>query len=242
MRNALVLIAAATLAACSLLAPRSAPPPAADTAVPGLADIATAREVAAAEGATLYAVDAAASEVRIFVFRGGSAPTRGKNHVLTTPDLQGFVALRSALPTDASFMLGFRAEALALDDPALRKKIGGSFAKPLSDDQIAGTRDNMLGESVLDVERYPEIVLRSVETGGDWPLLVARVEVALHGRTQAYDSLLEVRRDEGRLSAEGSLVIRQTDFGITPMSVLGGLLGLQDAIGVRYRVVAERVD
>ena len=54
MRNALVLIAAATLAACSLLAPRSAPPPAADTAVPGLADIATAREVAAAEGATLY--------------------------------------------------------------------------------------------------------------------------------------------------------------------------------------------
>ena len=159
--------------------------------------------------------------------------------MLTTPELQGFVALRSELPTDASFMLGFSAEAMALDDPALRAAIGGSFAKPLSEEQIEGTRDNMLGDSVLDAEPHPEIVLRSVEIGGDWPMLVARVEVALHGSTQVYDSLLEVRRDDERLSAEGSLVIRQTDFGITPMSVLGGLLGLQDPIGIRYRIVAR---
>lgn len=228
------------LAGCALL-PSGAPPepPAAETAVPQLADIATARQAAVDEAASLYRIDPAASEVRIFVFRGGRAPTRGKNHVLTTPDLQGFVALRSELPTDASFMLGFSAKAMALDDPALRTAIGGSFAKPLSEDQIEGTRDNMLGDSVLDAETYPEIVLRSVEIGGDWPLLVARVEVALHGRTQTYDSLLEVRREDGQLSAEGSLVVRQTDFDITPMSVLGGLLGLQDPIGIRYRIVAR---
>jgi hypothetical protein len=228
------------LAGCALLpAKEPPPPPAAETTVPQLADVAAARRAAAGGATRLYRIDAAASEVRIFVFRGGKAPTRGKNHVLTTPELQGFVALRSELPTDASFMLGFSAEAMALDDPALRAAIGGSFAKPLSEEQIEGTRDNMLGDSVLDAEPHPEIVLRSVEIGGDWPMLVARVEVALHGSTQVYDSLLEVRRDDERLSAEGSLVIRQTDFGITPMSVLGGLLGLQDPIGIRYRIVAR---
>lgn len=241
MRLTLVALAALGLASCSLLAPQPPAPPAEASAVPVLADIKEARAAAADDGATLYAIDAAASELRIFVFRGGLAPTRGKNHVLSAPTLDGFVALRSKRATNAGFMLGFDARELALDAPALRKAVGGSFTKPLSAEQIEGTRANMLGESVLDLEaRRPDVVLRSVEIGGDWPILVARVEVALHGRTQIYDSLMEVRREAERLVAEGSLVIRQSDFGITPMSVFGGLIGLQDPVGIEYRIVAQR--
>lgn len=227
------------LVGCSLFAPKPVPEPTASDALT-LADVAAAR-ADAADAEKLYSIDAASSDVWIYVFRGGRMPTRGKNHVIAVSELEGFVALRGELPTESTFMLGFRLEDLAVDPPALREATGGSFAEPLTDEQVEGTRDNMLGESVLDAERYPEVVLRSLAIGGDWPMLTARVAVSLHGQTQVYDTLMEVRHDDEQLRAEGSLVIRQTDFGIEPMTVLGGLLGLQDPLGIRFVLVARAV-
>jgi len=240
MLRTLVLILPLLVSACSVF---RAPSPAPDEAMEKAAPIAAVRNAMQSElekGGTLYRVDAGASDLRIYVFRGGRAPTMGKNHVIAAPELQGFVALHSDLPTDARFVFGLHLNRLELDPEALRKETGGSFAKPLTEDQIEGTRDNMLGPSVLDADQYPELVLRSLEVAGDWPMLVAKVEVALHGRTHVYDSLMEVRRDGGALTARGSLVVRQTDFGVEPMTVLGGLLGVQDALGIEYRIVTER--
>ncbi|WP_420427438.1 YceI family protein [Algiphilus sp.] len=229
------------LSACSLFRPAAPATDAQDTSAPPIAAVQNALQSELEKGGDIYRVDAAASDLRIYVFRGGRAPTMGKNHVITAPGLQGFVALHSELPTDAHFALGLHLDRLALDPPALRAQTGGSFAKPLTEEQIEGTRENMLGPSVLDAEQYPELVLRAVEISGDWPVLVARVEVQLHGRSHIYDSLMQVERGTGRLQATGSLVIRQTDFGIEPMTVLGGLLGIQDAIGIEYRIVTKAI-
>lgn len=239
MLRALLLILPLLVSACSVFRP-SAPDTGATTQAPPITAVRSAMESALEKGGNVYRVDAEASDVRIYVFRGGRAPTMGKNHVIAARDLQGFVALHSDLPTDAQFVFGLHLDRLQLDPEALRKETGGSFAKPLTDDQIDGTRENMLGPSVLDAEQYPELVLRSVQVAGDWPVLVARVEVALHGRSHVYDSLMQVQRDGDTLTASGSLVVRQTDFGIEPMTVLGGLLGIQDALGIEYRVVTKR--
>ena len=125
--------------------------------------------------------------------------------------------------------------------PRCVRKPAAALPSRSPQEQIEGTRDNMLGPSVLDAEQYPELVLRAVEISGDWPVLVARVEVQLHGRSHVYDSLMQVEREEDRLQVRGSLVVRQTDFGIEPMTVLGGLLGIQDALGIEYRIVTRRI-
>ena len=36
------------------------------------------------------------------------------------------------------------------------------------------------------------------------------------------------------LQVQGSMVLRQTDFGVRPYSVLGGLLAVQDAVVVDF--------
>ncbi|MCK5769129.1 YceI family protein [Algiphilus sp.] len=241
MRRSLVTLSTLLLGGCALLG-SDAPPPAPDPA-PGAsslhARVETARQAAAEDGATMFAVDAEASDVRIHVFRGGRAPRLGKNHVIAVRGLKGFVALDSDLPVDAGFTLAFRLDALDLDPDALRTETGGSFGKLLSEDQIEGTRNNMLSADVLDAERFPEVMLSAIRMRGDWPMLVARTAVTLHGTTVEYDTLMRVTREDDRLIAEGSMVIRQTDFGITPMTTLGGILGLQDPLGITYRLVAR---
>lgn len=234
----LSVAAALILSGCGLLASRPAPPPEPGDR-PAIAAVAEQRGEYAAAGASLYDIDAEASDVRIYVFRGGRLPQRGKNHVISVPRLEGFVAIDGDFPKDTAFALGFRADEMLLDAETLRAETGDSFAEPLTDEQVAATRENMLGESVLDAEKHPEIVLRSVEIGGDWPMLVARFAVDLHGKTVEVDSLMEVRRDADQLVGEGSFVLRQSDAGITPMSVLGGLIGLQDPLAIRYRIVAR---
>lgn len=242
MRRSLITLSALLLGGCASLgsdAPPPAPAPASEEAASLHARVETARQAAAENGATMFAVDAEASDVRIHVFRGGRAPRLGKNHVIAVRGLKGFVALGSDLPTDAAFALAFRVDTLDLDPDALRTETGGSFAKLLSEDQIEGTRNNMMGADVLDAGRFPEVMLRAVRVRGDWPMLVARTAVTLHGATVEYDTLMRVTREDGRLIAEGSMVIRQTDFGITPMTALGGILGLQDPLGITYRLVAR---
>jgi hypothetical protein len=42
-----------------------------------------------------------------------------------------------------------------------------------------------------------------------------------------------------RLQVTGSLVLRQTDFGVQPLSVLGGLLAVEDAVVVEFTLQGD---
>jgi len=41
------------------------------------------------------------------------------------------------------------------------------------------------------------------------------------------------------VTAQGTARLKQTDFGITPFTVGGGLLAVDDELVVRYRIVAR---
>ena len=58
-------------------------------------------------------------------------------------------------------------------------------------------------------------------------------EITLHGVTRRQSFVAEV---DGR-RARGEVVIRQSDFGIQPFTVLGGLLAVQDALVVQFELV-----
>jgi polyisoprenoid-binding protein YceI len=89
---------------------------------------------------------------------------------------------------------------------------------------------------VLDAQRYPLATLRAQQQG-DGQLGVA---ITLHGVTRMLALPASVQIDAVQVTASGSARFKQSDFGITPFSVGGGLLSVQDELEVRYQIVARR--
>ena len=169
----------------------------------------------------------AGNELRILVFRGGTAARMGHNHVLRAGDL------RVDWPATGP-VLSFRLDALDIDPPALRAGLGSAFASAVDDTDRSGTRTNLL--KALEAAAHPEVVVRTLQQVGEGPRRAVEAEVTLHGTTRRQWLVVSV---DGRY-ARGEAVVRQSDFGIAPFTVLGGLLAVQDALVVQFEVVAPQ--
>jgi hypothetical protein len=187
-----------------------------------------------ATGETVFRLDPDTSTVRIYVFRGGKAPKLGHNHVLSAPMFEGTFHLSSAGASSSRFDLRFRLDQLVLDKPEHRAALGANFASPMSEDAIEGTRRNMLGDKMFQAGTYPLVRIRSMQISGDAPKFAARVEVELHGQTREQWVALSVNGLPDALRVTGAFVLRQTDFGVQPFSILGGLLAVQDEVVVEF--------
>jgi polyisoprenoid-binding protein YceI len=224
--NPLILLLSLALAACQTTALQPGGTVASTAALPELQS--EYRDLA--KSGAVYAVDPAASRVRIYAFRAGAAAKLGHNHVLSAPHFEGYVSLPSEQAADARFELRVPLADLTVDDTATRNDIGGHFAGERSAADIEGTKANMLGARGFQADQFPLVRLRSTSIEGDWPILIAQVEVTLHGVTRAQPVLLKVERSDKQLKASGTLLLRQSDFGVTPFSALGGLMKVQDAV------------
>ena len=100
---------------------------------------------------------------------------------------------------------------------------------------IAGTRTNMLTK-VLDAERFPVVVLHAESVPGKGDKL--NLSITLHGVTRTVVVPTKVESSAGRVVASGAFTLKQTDFGIKPMSVMGGAVSVQDPMELRFRIVA----
>jgi len=168
--------------------------------------------------------DGSGDELQVLVFRGGTAARLGHNHVLRAGDLR--VEWPAAGP-----VLRFRLDALAVDPLALRERLGPAFASAVDDEARAGTRTNLL--KALDAATHPEVVVRTLQQLGEGGRRAVEAEITLHGVTRRQWFVAEV---DGR-RARGEVVLRQSDFGIQPFTVLGGLLAVQDALIVRFALL-----
>jgi len=193
----------------------------------------------ARRGERVIALDPGASEVRIHVFRGGRAARLGHDHVLSAPEFSGYVHFPANAPAQGGFDLQFRLDRLRLDDPALRARLGGAYAAQLDEADIASTREHMLGEENLQAARYPYVRLHGLRLVGDAPRFAALMQVELHGvRREAW---LPVSVDESGAGWQvaGAFVLRQSDFGVKPYSILGGALAVQDELVVEFRLAGR---
>ena len=153
----------------------------------------------------------------------------GHDHLVASHTLAGYVS-----PGADRAEVSFRADQMTVDDPQLLRDAG--IATQPSPQAVEGTRKNMLGP-VLEAQRFPVVLLRAERLADGRP----RVAVTLHGVTRRLDLPAMVQVDAAQVSASGTLRLKQTDFGITPFSVGGGLLSVQDELEVRYQIVARRV-
>jgi polyisoprenoid-binding protein YceI len=159
--------------------------------------------------------------------------------VIGVARFEGYASLDAVTPADSRFDLRVPVDALVVDDPAWRDAIGGTFGSTRSESDIEGTRRNLLGPKVLDAARFPAVELQSRTVAGDWPLLVADVAITIKGVTRNQMVLLRLRREGPQLRATGEFVIKQSEFGMEPFSVLGGLMAVQDPIGVSFDLVGR---
>lgn len=184
-----------------------------------------------------FVVDPDASEIRLLVYRAGPLARFGHNHVITGRVRGEIRAGRDA--AGSGFLLQVSAESFVVDSPAARAEEGEEFSAEVSTQAREATRDNMLGTDVLDGVNHPLIEIGSLAIAGPrWnPTVIARAK--LRGATRDLRFPAAVFEQGDALAVIASFRIRQSDFGITPFTTLGGGLQVRDAIDIRVRVLAR---
>ncbi|MBX5463655.1 MAG: YceI family protein [Steroidobacteraceae bacterium] len=183
-------------------------------------------------------MDSTLSLLTVRVYRGGPLARAGHNHVIASHDLTGVVYV----PDDVwrtTFDIRLPVEALTVDEDDLRAQEGPDFPVGVPENAREGTRRNMLGPDMLEAERYPGIGLQSEGFQRVGETLVAQVRVIV--RDRASSVLVPVSYDlrGDVLRVQGELPLKQTDLGLTPFTLFGGALRVQDEMKVRFRIVAR---
>ena len=226
-RRTLLACACALLAACTPFAP----PPAATLPATPVAAPAMPAPAWQQPGMQLLQIAPDESLLTITVRRGGALARLGHDHVVASHTLQGVVA-----PAVGRAQFRFRLDEMSVDEAALRQAAGLTTAP--SADAIAGTRHNMLVR-VLEAERYPWVSIAARRMGNKQ---VFDADITLHGvtRTVQLPVRIEEAADGRRLQASGSLLLKQSDFGIVPFAVLGGAMAVQDQMELAFRITARQ--
>ena len=226
-----LLLAGLLLAACSPL-PISPAAPALPSSMAVQAASTTMADIAMPDGQAQgeLRIDAQASLLTITVRRGGALARLGHDHVIASRTLDGWVA-----PARGQAFFQFRLDAMSVDEAALRAHAG--LETTPSSEAIAGTRHNMLVR-VLDAERYPLVTVQA-RYGATPGVLDAAI--TLHGVTRqvAVPTTVTSSPDGRSLQASGKLLLNQSDFGITPFSVLGGAMAVQDQMELAFDISAS---
>ena len=229
-KNFAAAVLIAVLAACG--APKTRQPPVMGEGV---------RQSHPPAGARAYSIDSAQSELRLLVYRAGPMARFGHNHVILNRAIGGWVDA-AVRPESASFSLYVPATDFIVDDAQARSEEGQDFSAEVPEDARSGTRRNMLSAALLDAEHFPVITLTSAGiTRAPEGNLVATLTIGVAGHESVLAVPFAVEISSDRISAVGSAVVRQSDLGFTPFSVMLGALQVQDDITVRFRFVATAV-
>ena len=103
----------------------------------------------------------------------------------------------------------------------------------------------MLGPRVLDVERFPRIACESRRisvTAASGERLSLRIagDLTLHGVTHPAAAVVEAQVGAEEIAARGRLTVKQTDFGIRPVTAGAGTVRVKDALDIEFSLIARR--
>lgn len=165
-------------------------------------------------------IDVDRSRITIFVYKSGLFSAFADNHVVSARVASG--SLSDSAPLSVAIVV--KARDLNVVDPDL----------PAA--KRAEVQARMLGPDVLDTATYGDITFTStgVEPAGSAGWKVTGL-LTLHGRSRTI--VLDARREGGAFV--GSVLIRQRDFGIAPISIAGGAVKVRDELKVTFAIVSQ---
>jgi YceI-like domain len=202
-----------------------------------------------------FRIDENQSELRILVYRAGPLARLGHNHVMVNRAIRGTVNWADE-PGASVFSLIIPAAGFVVDDAQARSEEGPDFSGEIPEDAKSGTLHNMLSAAVLDADEFPSITINSVaaagapgESGGapgattpavapGTAVLRATVAISVAGHESQLEVPFTLQTDSSRLSASGSMELRQSTIGLTPYSLMLGALQVQDLMTIKFKFVA----
>lgn len=101
-----------------------------------------------------------------------------------------------------------------------------------------------LCEEVLETDRFPEIVYEcsrvSASGGGDRYWVPLSGELTLHGVTRTMPVSARAVIKDGSVRASGEFSVRQSQFGIAPVSAAAGAIKIKDEVKCTFDILARR--
>ena len=179
-----------------------------------------------------YQVDPAKSRVTIAVGKSGAFSFLGHKHEVSGPIESG------SIDVDPGNLSGSRVS-LAIATSSL--KVSGADEPPEDRPKV---QEAMQSDQVLGVARYPRITFESTGVTGGQPGTPA-LDVVVAGRltirdvTRPVSVPVHVQLGDHSLNASGRFSVRQTEFGIKPISV-GGAVAVKDRLDITFSVAAQR--
>ncbi len=162
-------------------------------------------------------IDGPHSTVTVRVCKSGFLSAFGHNHEIQAPIQSGEVKESDSLSVE----LQVDAHKLRVLDPEV------------SEGTRAQIQDTMQGIQVLDVVHFSEIRFQStaVEPKGPdhW---IVHGSLALHGKDRPVAVEVTLKGEDYR----GSATLKQTDFGITPVTVAGGTVKVKDEVKIEFEI------
>ena len=226
----LALFSVLLFSSCAPQGPRPAAAPVVLEVSPEFPDVDYRQ--AALRGEAVYRIEPERSLVAIEVRRGGPLARLGHDHVVSSRSVQGYVTL-GLRRADLVVAL----DRLMVDDPGLRKAAGFDTQPSAAD--IEATRVNML-DRVLQLERHPRLLVQVRQASGAVAGAAMEAAIVLNGVTRRVQLPVQLDVDKESITARGTFSVLQSDFGISPFSILGGAIAVQDRLSVRFELRGKR--
>jgi polyisoprenoid-binding protein YceI len=180
-------------------------------------------------GVRLFEIDPAMSAATIEVGKSGALSfVAGHTHRVDAPDVRGTVRLARAGST------------VTLTVPVASMSVSGEHE---SADDRPKIQQTMMSAEVLDASHYPTVVFKSTSVAVHSQTATAMDAVidgqlTIRGTTRSVSVPAHVDLDGRALTATGRLTVRQTDFGIKPVSV-GGVVAVKDTLTMTFHIVGR---
>jgi polyisoprenoid-binding protein YceI len=184
----------------------------------------------AAAGPRTFTVDTGQSKALIDVGKAGAFSFAGHTHEVEAPLTSGVVHLDPDNISKSDLRLQFNTAEM---------KVTGKGDPPAD---VPKVTEAMLGEQVLDVKRYPSITFESTAVSGRGSASALDLQITgnltIRGTTKPVRAATTAKIDGSTLTATGRFAIKQTDFGIKPISV-GGVVKVKDELSIAFTIVAR---
>jgi len=178
-----------------------------------------------------FVIDAGASRFSVQAFATGLLSSFGHNPTIGINRFDGELAFEPE--TYANFHLRLAVNAGELEVLDEMKKDDRDRLERL-----------MYGE-VLNVARFPQAVYESKSAtisrlSADIVMGHVAGELSFRGNTKPQDLDARVIDNGDRLRISGEFTLRQSDYGIKPVSFAGGALRLKDELKFKFELVAKK--
>ncbi|HZR22361.1 MAG TPA: YceI family protein [Vicinamibacterales bacterium] len=176
-------------------------------------------------GAETYHVDPARSTVTIEVGKAGAFSfMAGHTHEVVGPVTSGTVTFDREHPERSRVQLAIATKTL---------KVSG---KNEPGDDVPKVQERMDGPDVLAIDRYPEI---KFESTGILAEFTVNGRLTIRDVSRAISVPVHVEQSADGLRVTGRFSVKQSEFGIKPISV-GGVVAVKDALSISFAMVARR--